>query len=71
MNAQKSVTTTLENIKGETIQIRQSSEPNEQVKEICTKLRYNPAPLPRTKSVWHPKEIFENEKSNNQFVMDG
>ena len=71
MNTQKSVTTTLENIKGETIQIRQCSEPNEQVKEICTTLKYNPVPLPRTKSVWHPEEIFENEKSHNQFVMDG
>jgi len=30
------------------------SGPNEQVKEICTKLRYNPIFMPRTKSVWHP-----------------
>ena len=71
MNTQKSVTTTLENIKGETIQIRQCSEPNEQVKEIFTKLKYNPVPLTRTKSVWHPDEILKNKKSDNQLVMDG
>jgi transposase len=35
MNAQKSVTTTIENDKGETIQIRKCSEPTEQVEDIC------------------------------------
>ena len=41
MNTQKSVTTTIDIIKGETIQIRQRSEPTVQVKEICTKLKYS------------------------------
>ena len=71
MNTQKSVTTTLENIKGETIQIRQCSEPTVQVKEICAKLRYSSVPLSRTKSVWHPDENLKNVKSCNQLVMDG
>ena len=71
MNTQKSVTTTVENIKGETIQIRQCSEPSDQVKEICSRLRYNPIPLGRKKSVWHTGEIRKIEKTANQFVMDG
>ena len=71
MNTQKSVTTTLENIKGETIQIRQCSEPSIQVKEICSKLKYNTIPLASKKSVWHTDEILKNVKSDNQIVMDG
>ena len=71
MNAQKRVTTTVENIKGETILIRQCSEPSGQVKEICSKLKYNPIPLGRKKSVWHTGEIRKIEKTANQFVMDG
>jgi len=71
MNTQKSVTTTLENIKAETIQIRQCSEPSGQVKEICTKLKYSSIPFPRKKSVWHTGEIRKIEKAENQFVMDG
>jgi transposase len=71
MNAQKKVTTTVENIKGETILIRQCSEPSGQVKEICSKLKYNPIPLGRKKYVWHTGEIRKIEKTANQFVMDG
>lgn len=71
MNTQKSVTTTVENIKGETIQIRQCSEPTEQVKNICSRLKYNMIPLARKKSVWHTGELRKTEKSDYQFVMDG
>ncbi len=71
MNTQKNVTTTLENIKGETIQIRQCSETTVQVKEIFIKLKYNPVPMAKTKSVWHPEENFKNEKTDNQLFMDG
>jgi len=71
MNTQKSVTTTIENIKGETIQIRQCSEPSGQVKEICAKLKYSSVPFPRKKSVWHTGEIRKIKKTENQFVMDG
>ena len=71
MNTQKNVTTTVENIKGETIQIRQCSEPSVQVKEIYSKLKYHTIPMARKKSVWHTDEILKNVKSDNQLVMDG
>jgi len=47
MNSQKSVTTTVKNNKGETIQIRQCSEPSEYVKQIYDKLNYSLIPFPR------------------------
>jgi len=71
MNTQKMVTTTLENTKGDTIQIRQCSEPTEGVRLICSKLKYHEIPLPRKKSVWHTGEILKNQKADCQFVMDG
>jgi len=71
MNTQKSVTTTIENDKGETIQIRQCSEPTEQVKKICDKLKYNLIPFSRKKSVWHPDEYLKNPKPDYQLVTDG
>ena len=42
-----------------------------QVKEICSKLKYNTIPLASKKSVWHTDEILKNVKSDNQIVMDG
>jgi hypothetical protein len=71
MNTQKSLTTTVENKKGDTIQIRQCSEPNETVKQICGKLKYDSIPMPRKKSVWHTGENFKNPKSDYQYVTDG
>lgn len=71
MNTQKSVTTTVENKKGDTIQIRQCSEPTEQVKQICDKLKYSSTPLPRKKSVWHTGEILKIAEQDYQHVMDG
>ena len=71
MNTQKSVTTTIENNKGENIQIRQCSEPTEKTNDIYEKLKYNPTPLPRKKSVWTTSDIQKNEKSDCQVVMDG
>jgi len=71
MNTQKSVTTTVENDKGETIQIRQCSEPTELVKQICGKLKYDLIPFPRRKSVWHTGEISKIEKPEYQFINDG
>lgn len=71
MNTQKMVTTTIENTKGDTIQIRQCSEPTEEVQLICNKLKYLQIPLPRKKSVWHTGETFKNQKSDCQFVTDG
>ena len=71
MNTQKMVTTTVENIKGDTIQIRQCSEPTEEVRQICSKLKYHDIPLPRKKSVWHTGENSKNQKSDFQLIMDG
>jgi transposase len=71
MNTQKSVTTTVENKKEQTIQIRQCSEPTAQVEEIYRKLKYTSTPFLRKKSVWHTGAVFKNEKINYQPVMDG
>lgn len=71
MNTQKMVTTTVDNDKGDTIKIRQCSEPSAIVKEIYQKLKYKPIPLPRKKSVWHTGEKNKNTKPHNQYVMDG
>jgi len=71
MNTLKMVTTTIENTKGDTIQIRQCSEPTEEVQLICNKLKYQTIPLSRKKSVWHAGETFKNTNSVYQPVMDG
>ena len=71
MNTQKLVTTTIENLKGDTIQIRQCSEPTQDVRQICTRLKYNEIPVPRKKSVWHTGKISKNENTGGQIVMDG
>jgi len=71
MNTQKMVTTTIENNKDQTIQIRQCSEPTQDVRQIYIKLKYHQIPLPRKKSVWHTGKILKNEKSDCQIVMDG
>ena len=71
MNTQKSVTITVENDKGETIQLRQCSEPSEKVRQIYFTLKYSSIPFTRGKSVWHTDEIFKNPKPDYQPVMDG
>jgi len=71
MNTQKMVTTTIENDKDQTIQIRQCSEPTQDVRQIYIALKYHQIPLPRKKSVWHTGAILKNEKSDCQIVMDG
>jgi hypothetical protein len=71
MNTQKRVTTTLENSKEETIQIRQCSEPTKKVEELYNKLKYTSIPLPRKKSVWHTGEIVKNEIAHCLYVTDG
>ena len=71
MNTQKMVTTTVENLKGDTIQIRQCSEPTQEVRKICSKLSYHDIPLPRKKSVWHTGENLKIQESDFQLIMDG
>jgi len=63
MNTQKCVTTTMENIDGEMISIRQCTEPNQKVKYIYKMMKYKPVPFYRKKSVVLPAEIFKNDSS--------
>lgn len=71
LNTQKMVTTTVENDKGDTIQIRQCSEPTQAVSQIYNKLKYQAIPLPRKKYVWHTGVIIKNKDMLYQPVMDG
>ena len=63
MNTQKCVTTSVENIKGETISVRQCTQATQQVKHIYSMLDYKYAPFYRKKSVVLPAEIFKNDSS--------
>jgi len=60
MNTQKCVTTSVVNIKQETISVRQCTEPTKEVKAIYDILNYKHAPFTRKKSVVPPAEIFKN-----------
>lgn len=60
MNTQKCVTTSIVNIKSETISIRQCTEPTKEVKKIYDLLKYKYAPFTRKKSVVPPAEILKN-----------
>ena len=60
MNTQKCVTTSVVNIKQETISVRQCTEPTKEVKAIYDILNYKYAPFTRKKSVVPPAEIFKN-----------
>ena len=71
MNTQKCVTTSVENIKQETISIRQCTEPNQSVKQIYEALNYKPAPFVRKKSVVLPEGIFKKASTESLLVMDG
>jgi len=66
MNTQKRVTTTVQNKNGSTIQIRQCSQPSHAAELIYQKLNYHQIPLPRKKSVWHPKEKIKKYTFVNQ-----
>jgi hypothetical protein len=63
MNTQKCVTTSVVNIKDETISVRQCTEPSQQVKKIYDLLNYKYVPFVRKKSVVPPAEIFKNDDS--------
>jgi transposase len=63
MSTQKCVTTSIVNIKNETISIRQCTEPTMRVKKIYDLLGYKYAPFVRKKSVVPPAEIFKNDSS--------
>lgn len=63
MNTQKCVTTTLENIQGQTVSIRQCTEPTIQTKYIYNLMNYKTVPFYRKKSVVIPIENFKNDTS--------
>jgi len=71
MNTQKCVTTSVENIKQETISIRQCTEPNQSVKQIYEALNYKIVPFARKKSVVPPSVIFKKSNIESLLVMDG
>lgn len=58
MNTQKCVSTTVENIKGETVSVRQCTELTQKVKQIYNMMGYKTVPFYRKKSVVIPAEIF-------------
>ena len=70
MNTQKCVTTSVENIKEETVSIRQCTEPSQKVKKIYDLLNYKYAPFIRKKSVVLPAEIIKNDKHHYQKITD-
>lgn len=70
MNTQKMVTTTVENEKGDIIQIRQCSIPTDKVKQIYEKLKYKQIPIKRKKSVWHTDEDLKNKNPHYQYFND-
>lgn len=59
MNTQKCVTTSIVNIKNETISIRQCTEPTKEVKKIYDLLKYKYVPFTRKKYVVPPAEIIK------------
>jgi hypothetical protein len=63
MNTQKCVTTTIQNIQGQTISVRQCTEPTVKAKQIYNLMNYKKAPFYRKKSVVIPEEIFKNDSS--------
>ena len=60
MNTQKCVTTTMENIDGEKISIRQCTEPTQKTKQIYDLMNYKLVPFYRKKSVVLPDGNFKN-----------
>lgn len=70
MNTQKCVTTSLVNIKEETISVRQCTEPSQQVKMIYDLLNYKYAPFVRKKSVVLPAVFIKKENLYSQKVTD-
>ena len=71
MNTQKIVTTSVVNIKEETISIRQCTVPNQSVKQIYQTLNYKAAPFVRKKSVVPPNINLKKSIPESQIIMDG
>lgn len=63
MNTQKCVTTMVENIKGETISVRQCTEPTKKAQQVYQLMNYKTAPFYRKKSVVIPGGNLKNDSS--------
>jgi len=63
MNTQKCVTTSIVNIKNETISVRKCTELTKKVKQIYDLMNYKHVPFRRKKSVVPPAEIFKIDSS--------
>jgi len=63
MNTQKCVTTSVENIQGQIVSVRQCTEPTKKVKHIYHQMNFKPVPFYRKKSVVIPVEILKNDTS--------
>lgn len=70
MNTQKCVTTSVVNINGEVISVRQCTELTKPVKDIYDLLHYKYVPFIRKKSVVPPGEILKNVTPYYQYVTD-
>jgi hypothetical protein len=69
INTQKCVTTTVQNLQGQTVSIRQCTEPSRQVGYIYNVMGYKKVPFYRKKSVVVPAEFLKNNTSYIQKVM--
>lgn len=69
MSTQKCVTTSIVNIKTETISIRQCTEPTMEVKKIYDLLKYKYVPFTRKKYVVPPAEIIKTPSPQIQAFM--
>ncbi|MFV0346731.1 MAG: hypothetical protein ACK5IQ_10875, partial [Bacteroidales bacterium] len=58
------VSTTMKNYKGDTINIRKCSTPNEKVERIYKALDYKSAPFVRRKSVVHKTKLKKNQEAS-------
>ncbi len=71
MNTQKCVTTVVQNTRGQWINIRRCSEPDEKVQTIYDALNYRYAPFVRKKSVVLKPPLLKNEPLDNIRFMSG
>ncbi len=71
MNAQKIVTTTMNNEYDQQIIIRQCSEPTDRVNEIHKALQYKPQPFTRKKFVVPLSEIKKTQTLENTAFFSG
>lgn len=63
LNTQKCVTTMVENIKGETISVRQCTEPTKKAQQVYQLMNYKTVPFYRKKSVVIPGGNLKNDSS--------